>query len=324
MKDFQYIPLKDSGKCLILDTDIGPDCDDAGAIAVMSILAKRYNVPVAGIITCTSSAYAAPCAEAIADFCDLQVGVIAENKQQGFLDTPQYERYNRFIAERFGTQKSHPEAVATYRRLLASCPDAGAVIAAIGPFSTLAQLVQSEPDEYSPLDGAALLQKKVYAVVTMAGKYPHGEEWNIKIDPASACIFFKNCRVPLIFSDFDLGYTVRSGFPYSAPFYTQNPVFMSYYCYFNSGSVSRELINASYDLTAIHFAIEGESAFYGLSEPEHFSVNADGENVFSTNQAPNCRRMVKRMSDEALGKYYTELLLSTANSTFGAHLAAEG
>ena len=42
MKKFLFEPLRTVRRSLILDTDIGPDCDDVGALAVMYIL-KRHN-----------------------------------------------------------------------------------------------------------------------------------------------------------------------------------------------------------------------------------------------------------------------------------------
>ena len=85
MHTSEYTPLKNGGLTLLIDTDIGPDCDDAGALAVAAALAKRYRVSVGAVVSCTSSPYGAPCAEAICRFCGLEVGVFAENKQPGLL-----------------------------------------------------------------------------------------------------------------------------------------------------------------------------------------------------------------------------------------------
>ena len=128
MHTSEYTPLKNGGLTLLIDTDIGPDCDDAGALAVAAALAKRYRVPVGAVVSCTSSPYGAPCAEAICRFCGLEVGVFAENKQPGLLTRARNMRYNREIAERFGEKKTYAEAVAAYRRTLAALPDGGAVV----------------------------------------------------------------------------------------------------------------------------------------------------------------------------------------------------
>ena len=40
---------------IILDTDIGPDCDDVGAISVLHALANNGETEILGIMCCTSS-----------------------------------------------------------------------------------------------------------------------------------------------------------------------------------------------------------------------------------------------------------------------------
>ncbi len=310
MNGFQYVPLKESGKVLLLDTDIGPDCDDAGALAVLAVLAKKYGVSVETVISCTSNRYGAPCAEALCNYFDLNVGAFAENKEKWFLDRSNNMRYNKYVAEHFGKEKQYPDAVSTYRRTLAGLPDQGAVVVAIGPLSTLAQLMKSGGDKHSPLSGEKLFKQKVYAVIAMAGKYPEGREYNIICDPGSAIAFFDHCRVPLFFSDFDVGYTVKCGFPARSEPQSDNPLYMSYLLYCTGGDHTREQMNSCYDLTAVHFAFEGISDEFGVSDTERFFVRDDGYNVFTPNPDGNCRRLIKKCSDQKLGFYYDSILSS--------------
>lgn len=317
MNNTIYPPLRAGGKTLLIDTDIGPDCDDAGALAVAACLAKRYRVPVGAVVSCTSSPYGAPCAEAICRFCGLEVGVFAENKQPGLLTRAHNMRYNREIAGRFGEKKTYPDAVTAYRRTLAALPDGGAVLAAIGPFATLAQLLQSGPDAISPLCGSALFAKKVSAVVTMSSKFPKGREYNIICDPVSAIGFFDACTVPVFFADFDTGFSVLSGFvsPDTDP--GTNPVLLAYARYCPAVFGTAELMNASYDLVAMHFAFEGESEVFGISGPYRFTVTDEGENLFTPDPAGRCHRILKRVSDEDLGAYYCRLLSDTGGTDHG-------
>ena len=298
----------------MLDTDIGPDCDDAGAIAVMAYLAKRYNVSVGAVVSCTSSPFGAPCAEALCRFADLDVGVFAENKQPHLLTQPKFRKYDRFVSEQFGNKRNYTEATEAYRRTLAALPDGGAVIVAIGPLSTLAQLLISQPDEISPLSGRELLSRKVYAIIAMAGKYPQGREWNLAVDPISANIFLEKCPVPLIISDFDIGYSVRCGFPTPPTDAISNPFWQAYRRFCGEEN-DKPLLNASYDLTAMHFAFEGESEWFGLSESERFEIQEDGSNRFLLCADGNCRRIVKRVSDDALAAVYNRILLEVGHPT---------
>lgn len=317
MNNTIYTPLRQGGKTLLIDTDIGPDCDDAGAMAVAAGMAKRYRVPVGAVVSCTSSPYGASCAEAICRYCGLEVGTFAENKQPGLLTRAHNMRYNREIAARFGDKKTYPDAVTAYRRTLAALPDGGAVVVAIGPFATLAQLMRSEPDAVSPLCGSELFAKKVSAAVVMASKFPRGREYNIICDPVSAIGFFDACTVPLFFADFDTGFPVRSGFAPTDADPTDNPVRLAYARYCPAVFGTEELMNASYDLLAMHFAFEGESDTFGVSEPYRFTVTDEGENSFTPDPAGRCYRILKRVPDETLGAYYCKLLSGTGGTDRG-------
>ena len=46
-------------KNIILDTDIGPDCDDVAALAVLNLLADRGLCRILGVSHCTSNPYGA-------------------------------------------------------------------------------------------------------------------------------------------------------------------------------------------------------------------------------------------------------------------------
>jgi len=86
---------------VILDTDIGPDGDDAGAVAVLHALADRHEARLLAMGRCTSSDWGAPCLDAL-NTCygrpDIPVGTF---KGAGFLADPrEHEKYNREVAAR--------------------------------------------------------------------------------------------------------------------------------------------------------------------------------------------------------------------------------
>ena len=101
---------------IILDTDIGPDCDDAGALAVLHGLAKRGEARIVGVMHCTSSPWGAGCIDAINAYYgrpDIPVGSLPE--EEGFLREERYEKYNRFVAQQFSNRfraagELHPRA----------------------------------------------------------------------------------------------------------------------------------------------------------------------------------------------------------------------
>ena len=64
-----YEALKYKKRSIILDTDIGPDCDDVGAIAVLISYAKEYGNKILGICNCTSNIYGTATIDALKDYC---------------------------------------------------------------------------------------------------------------------------------------------------------------------------------------------------------------------------------------------------------------
>ena len=64
-----------------------------------------------------------------------------------------------------------PDAVALYRTLLAAADDGSVAIAAIGFATNLAALLKSPPDSTSPLNGTALVARKVRIVTWQGGWY---------------------------------------------------------------------------------------------------------------------------------------------------------
>ena len=60
-----------------------------------------------------------------------------------------------------------PDALAIYRKALASAPDGSVVICSVGALSNLEDLLRSRPDDRSPLPGAELVRTKVKNTVIM-------------------------------------------------------------------------------------------------------------------------------------------------------------
>jgi hypothetical protein len=177
---------------LIFDTDVGDDCDDAGALAMLHALADRGEIELLAVMVSNRVPQAAACADAINTWFgrpDLPLGQVKTKES-----TQTNDRYARFIAERFPHDVRNPaevpDAVQLYRRILAAQPDSSVVIVAVGPPTNISDLLKSPPDAISPLDGVALVGRKV-KFYSAGGNgragLPRGEAgWNYKWDLAAA------------------------------------------------------------------------------------------------------------------------------------------
>ena len=87
----------------------------------------------------------------------------------------------------------------------AAQPDGSVTICSVGFLTNLRRLLETKPDDISPLDGRALVARKVKLWVAMACRYPDGKEYNSMWDCESSRIALENWPTPIVFSDWQYG-----------------------------------------------------------------------------------------------------------------------
>ncbi len=300
-------------RSVILDTDIGPDCDDVGALAVLFSYAKELGTPVLGVCNCTSNRYGTATVDAVREYCGYPEIPLGGYDKPGFFDSDQQAHilYNKYVAERYarryqsGTLPILPH-VSFYRSLLANAEDDGVILITIGMFNCIADLLKSKGDAYSPLSGLELVERKVHAMVSMAAIYPEGREFNVICDHEAAQFVFESFPKPMYLSDFCVGETVFNGYdPAEAAQHENDPIFDAYRLY--TEKWARPGFNRSFDLTAVQFAFEGEGELYRLTAPGRLEFyNADPARFpadatrFVEDEGGRLRFMIKNQPDEVL------------------------
>lgn len=152
---------------IILDTDLGSDCDDAGALAVLHALA---DLGEARILACIFSSEKNPfgpgCLDAINHYYgrgDIPIGASRDNEvgdpRNDFLE-PIATNQARY-GHRITTSEDVPDLVSVYRQTLASADDHSVRLVSIGHLKGLHSLFHSDACAASPLSGRALIEKKV-------------------------------------------------------------------------------------------------------------------------------------------------------------------
>src|SRR5947209_15747718 len=143
---------------IILDTDLGPDADDAGAVAMLHALADRGQVELPGMLCNTTCEWVAPCLAAINAYygrAEIPIGTLRGPGHSGTKPDWSGTVFNRYLAERW----PHPlkdrsrveDARALYRRLLAAAAERSVVIVCIGSLTNLRDLLVSGSDAACPL-----------------------------------------------------------------------------------------------------------------------------------------------------------------------------
>jgi pyrimidine-specific ribonucleoside hydrolase len=201
---------------LIFDSDIGPDYDDVGAMALMHALADSGQVKILATIACNQSKYIAGVMNVINTYFNrpnIPVGVVRTKA----VNMVSWQKWDSVLVAKFPSRiKSNTQAenaLSLYRRILAQQADASVTITTVGFLSNLADLLQSKPDKISPLSGLDLVKRKVIRLVTMGGRFPNGSEYNIQCDPISAKYVFENWPSEIIFSGWEIGNPIHTGLP---------------------------------------------------------------------------------------------------------------
>lgn len=287
-------------KALWIDTDIGGDCDDAGALALANIAARKGAVDLLGM-TFTTSAPAGPaCIDAINTYYgNSRIPVGMTDRERFCCETVNsFQEYvarqypNRFFCRQENRFLPAENAVRLIRRGLANAADDSVTFACIGQLNNVSDLLDSQPDDLSPLSGVDLVRQKVREFAVMGGLFlPDGEtvtfcgesyetEYNIATDIPSAINFVNKCSSRIVFCDFLLGYRVLTAGPLLRQNDPNNPVTAAYRIFQNR---PRE----SWDLLTVLYAIYGTGDLFSISGSGTVTVEPGGKTVFDPTAVGN-------------------------------------
>ncbi|MFD1139738.1 nucleoside hydrolase [Larkinella insperata] len=289
---------------VILDTDMDSDVDDVGALAMLHAYERAGKVNILGVIVTSDEVNSAACTDAINTFFGrgtLPIGVSQRDSLKSF------SKYTQAVAQAFPhqiTNRTAEAATSVYRRLLAAQPDGSVVIITIGHLTSLSRLLHSGPDAASPLDGRALVARKVKRWSCMGGQFPNGKEANFyRPDPASTVDCLSTWTLPVTFAGWEVGQQiVTGGSAFRERCSAQSPVYRGYEQY--NGFQGR----ASWDQVAVLEAVEGLEPYFS-AENGQCVVAADGSNQWQPTSQTNHRYLKIKGSPEAIQKRIETLML---------------
>jgi hypothetical protein len=309
----------------ILDTELGPDCDDAGAAAVLNALATRGEAKILGAVCNTTSEWCAPALQAIFIWYrrgDVPVGTLKGPGNPGGSAEWYGESFNRYIAEhspnRLHSGRNAPNAVAVYRRALASQPDGSVVIATVGNTTNLRDLLRSNADANSPLNGLELVRRKVKLLSVMGGTFPVGppKDPNLYGDLPASQELLDKWPTPIMFSGIEIGKDLMTGAGLSDATPPSNPVRIAYE-HWNAHfwpiwdpkyRLGRIKPHSTYDQTAVLYGIRGLADYWNASEPGTVAIRSDGAMRWTPSPNGTRRFLVEKMSRTELARIVEALM----------------
>lgn len=202
---------------IIFDTDWWTDCDDCVALKLLLNSEETELIGVNINAFLEISPYSVEMFLSQYGRGDIPVSV--DKNATDYSDAPcnsyQEAIIKSFSQGAFKSSDNYQTSVKLYRRLLASSEEKIDIIA-VGFQNSIADLLLSDGDEISPLNGVELCKEKVGKLWSMAGKWDEagGREYNVANSERSvkaAKIIAEKLPCPVTYLGFEAGVSVITG-----------------------------------------------------------------------------------------------------------------
>lgn len=182
-------PQQPSVPQIILDTDIASSTDDLFAMQLLYRYASQGRCNLLGVVVDRMGDTNAAVADLMNNYYGFPTLPIALERN-GTYERFGYINYtpiaqatdtngNLLFPRTYSDYSSLPDGYVLYRQLLADAPDGSVTIMLTGIPSTIANLLTSDADQYSPLTGVELVRRKVKRLYFMATKLELGCEQEV-------------------------------------------------------------------------------------------------------------------------------------------------
>jgi len=267
---------------VIFDSDMGPDYDDVGAITLLHAFADSGYINILATVASTKYEGVAAVFNVLNTYFNrpgLLIGV-PKGKALGLKDSQHWtDTLLLKYPHRIKKNAEVLSATEVYRKSLALQPDRSVTIITVGFLTNLADLLQSAPDRYSKLSGKELVRKKVKQLVCMAGSFPAGNEWNVRMDARSSKMVFDNWETPILFSGVEIGFAIKTGLPLISNNDIKNSPVKDVYRISIPISLQDSAGRMSWDQTAVLIAIKGYKPWWNIQTGK-IKVAEDGSNTW--------------------------------------------
>lgn len=302
---------------VIFDSDMGNDVDD---VLALDILYKNHESKTINLLAITSNKDA----EHSTAFIDIM------NNYYGFPNIPigkivkgavctREKEYSLMVASdstwkrTYKNQDQLLESHKLMRKALAGQKNHSVVIISVGFLSNLSRLLQSGPDEFSPLNGKDLVALKVKYMSLMGGEFEENDtktaydnairngiavavpnkavpkkkrtEYNIRYDNTASQNVFINWPTEIIVSPFEVGKHILypgSSIQKDFKFTAKNPLVKAYEAY-----APMPYDRPTWDPTAVLYVVEPQ--WFSLSQKGHVLVTDEAYTYFLPCVKGNCR-----------------------------------
>jgi inosine-uridine nucleoside N-ribohydrolase len=305
LKKKSALPVK-----IIFDTDLGPDYDDVGALAFLHAMADSGKVEILATVSSNKHELVAPAIDVINTYFnrpDLEIGA---PKSAGANMGSSQHWADSIVAKyphRINSTSDASDAVSVYRKILENQPDKSVTVVTVGFLTNLGNLLKSQPDKISSLSGNELVRKKVTRLVSMAGWFPEGREFNIFIDSTSSKYVYENWPGEIIFTGFEIGKNIFTGLRLIESPVQASPVKDVFRI---SIPLSAEDRNGhmSWDETAVLIAVYGTEGFFDTKRGT-IVIHPDGSNSWKDDPEGKHKYVIQKMPVPEIAKFIEDRMM---------------
>lgn len=305
---------------VILDTDLGYDVDDVGALAVLHALTDSGEAEILAVVSEVADPYAPAAIDVVNTYYGRPDIIVGQNSRRMWLQafpywTRQKAYFTRELAASFPYELPSivPSAVQTYRKVLSEQPDGSVNVIVIGFLQNLSDLLDSPPDRYSPLTGLELVKLKANQIAIMGGSYPRSErDFNTTGGPENSTAatrnVLENWPTEIVLTPGSVcGGKVNNGRTLSKTTPSTSPVRAAYELFNGRPNAGR----TSWDLCTVLYGVRYEQhdgkRYFSLVKSGTLEVKADKSSAWTSTEGPH-KRLKRSMGVDELVSVLEQLL----------------
>jgi len=296
---------------VIFDSDMGPDYDDVGAITMLHAFADEGKANILATVASTKYDNVATVFNVFNTYFKRPNIPIAVPKGEA-LELRDFQHWSDSVVKNYphaiNSNKDVGDAVALYRRLLSIQPDKSVTIITVGFLTNLSNLLQSKSDMFSPLSGADLVKQKVKQLVSMAGRFPSGSEFNVNRDFIASKYVFENWPTPIVFSGFEIGAKIKVGLPLIHNDAIQSSPVKDVFNISIPMAKEDSAGRMSWDETAVLVGVMGYQEWYDVKQGKIIVSDKDGSNTWVDDKTSNQYYLVEKTSPAVVQKLIDEMI----------------
>ena len=285
---------------VIYDCDMGSSTDDLFALMMLYRYMDMKRCTLLGVIVDRMDRANADAVDVMNNYYgypDIPIGLEKAGVKDPHVYIPYHNMaYARDIEGRpifkrsIGDTGEYMDGYKLYRKILAQQPDKSVTIASVGFVTCLSRLLQSGPDEYSPLSGVELVKKKIKNIYMMGGvfgdSFEHDYNFTAAIDFSLKFFELLPKDIDIVFSPGEVGdplYYSAANIIADMNWTDSHPIKWIY------EYLTEDKFQKMWDPLAVINAVEGDDIFYQLSPRGWVTLTPTGETLFKEDPKGNAR-----------------------------------